>query len=126
MINPFGLLPEKVFMSVQKLGNSLERRGRKLFGGNWYGFLLLSQSKLLFFGWLCKIDLAQVIGCLSGATHGMLNAYFAIIKLKVEIICFFNAVLVIVYEVLYASLWSGGSFSNTGGGYATRNKKLGE
>ena len=28
-------------------------------------------------------------------------------------------------EVLYASLWSGGSFSIIGGGYATRNQKLG-
>jgi hypothetical protein len=29
-------------------------------------------------------------------------------------------------EVLYASLWSGGSFSDMGGGYATRYQKLGE
>ena len=89
MINPFGLLLKKVFMSVQKLGNSLEKRGRRLLSGNWYGFLLLSQSKLLFSGWLCKIDSTLVIGCLSGAMQGMLNAYFAINKLTVEIICFF-------------------------------------
>jgi hypothetical protein len=98
MINPFGLLPGKVFMSVQKLGNSLKRRGRKTFGGNGNGFLLLSQSKLFFFSsWLCKIDLAVVIGCLSGAIQGMLNAYFSITKLKVGIICFLGALLVIVY-----------------------------
>jgi hypothetical protein len=82
---------------VQKLGNSFEKKGRRLLGGNWYGFLLLFQSKLLFSGWLCKIDSAQVIGCSNGAMQGMLNAYFAITKLKVEIICFLNAVSVIVY-----------------------------
>jgi hypothetical protein len=57
-INLFGLLPEKVFISVQILGNSLEKKGRRLFGGNWFGSLLLFQSKLLLFGWLCKTDLA--------------------------------------------------------------------
>ena len=54
----------------------------------WKLVWLLSQSKLLFFGWLYKTDLAQMISCLSGATQGMLNAYFAITKLKVEIIYF--------------------------------------
>jgi hypothetical protein len=55
MINPFGLLLGKVFMLVWKLGNSLEKRGRRLLGRNWYGFLLLFQSKLLFSSWLHKI-----------------------------------------------------------------------
>jgi hypothetical protein len=39
-----------------------------------------------------------VIGCSSGGMQGILNAYFAITILKVEIICSLNAVSVIVWK----------------------------